>query len=165
MISLGDISNIKFYSIALLCGGLVLSPIIYYLLLEYPLIGNNIFCNETLVTFVIFLASLIIGLLILDVATWLEGDIDEKLNNTLKEDDYSDSNDEKPHYREWYRYLLVSNNNELIIHKVISYIVFRVKFELALFISLIVFYIEFLTLIAIKTISIFNSFNSFTTSE
>ncbi len=89
MISFGDISNIKFYSIALLCGGLVLSPIIYYVFGEYPLIGSYFLKNETLEILIILAASLIIGLLMLDVATWLEGGIDEKLNelvmNIIKE--------------------------------------------------------------------------------
>ena len=134
-------NDIKYYSIALLTGSFSLFPFASIFINNYPSLLNT---NEDIYTayyFVFLVFALLLGLLFLEFALWIEGKYDEILS-TKPENYFVDTEKDEFHNSHWYDYLLKSKK----IHDVIAYIVFRLKFQFALSFSLFFFIIGLIIL-------------------
>ncbi len=135
-------NDIKYYSIALLSGSFSLLPYLSIFMNKYPLLLKS---NEHLLTafyFVFLVLSLLLGLLFLEFAGWVEGKFDDMLSTKQETFFLDEDAHTKFHNINWYNYLLKSKK----INIVILYIVFRLKFELALIFSLFIFNIGIIIL-------------------
>jgi hypothetical protein len=129
-------NDIKYYSIALLSGSFSLLPFAGCCINKYPLLLKS---NEHILTafyFVFLFLALLLGLLFLEFALWIESKYDEILS-AKQESYFLDNEENKFHNANWYAYLLKSSK----IHDVIFYIVFRMKFQFAFSFSLFFFVI------------------------
>jgi hypothetical protein len=135
------ISDIKYYSIAILTGSFSLFPFAIFFKVNFKLSLHTINEFYLVFYFVFLVLSILVGLIFLELAMLFEGIFDKKLS-TKKINYFLDIKEEPIHNSNWYLYLFKTNK----IHEVIDYIVFRLKFQLTSIFSLILFNVGILIL-------------------
>jgi hypothetical protein len=134
--------DIKYYSIAVLTGSFSLFPFAALFINKYPLILKSTNSVFTTYWYVFIVIALLLGLLFLEFAGWVEDKFDNMLSTKQKTFFLDEDAHTKFHNINWYNYLIKSKK----INIVILYIVFRLKFELALIFSLFIFKIGIIIL-------------------
>ncbi|MBK6986391.1 MAG: hypothetical protein IPH32_17390 [Bacteroidetes bacterium] len=133
-----DFANPKQLITQTVPGIFAMIPFTYILIIFIPslkVLSENNF--ELIISAYLFF-SILLGALINEIGSWIEGSYDTKISTKT----------------EWDKYLL-QPKNDLIIHSVISSVVLRLKFNINMLVSIVLFEIGLISIAIIKKENLF----------